>query len=114
MKIEFRNRLNHVENKQHLIDEITESFTPYGSIKNIQMIVGRNTPTPKATCCIAMGSIQDAHAANAALGLNLFGFQNLVFSFDLNRNFATDDLYEGILWTTPIPLNNEWPAEPYT
>jgi len=100
MKSEFHSRLNHIENKQHLIDEITEIFTPYGVVKNIQLIVGRDTSTPKATCCIAMESVQDAHAANAALNVNLFGFQNLVFSFDLNRNFATDDLYEGVLWST--------------
>ena len=109
MKSEFRSRLNHVENKQHLIDEITEIFTPYGVVKNIQMIVGRNTPTPKATCCIAMGSMQDAHAANAALHVNLFGFQNLVFSFELNRNFAPGDLYEGILWS----MTSHPPREPH-
>jgi len=101
MKNEFRSRLNHVENKQHLINELTEIFTPYGAVKNIQMIVGRDPQTPKATCYIGMERMQDAHAANAALGVNLFGFQNLVFCFDLNRNFATDDLYQGILWAAP-------------
>ncbi len=105
MKNEFRNRLKHIENRQHLIDEITEIFTTYGVVDNIQMLVGRTTPTPKATCCIAMGSLKDAHAANVALGLKLFGFRNLVFSFDLNRNFATDGLYEGILWPSHLPDN---------
>lgn len=100
MNTEFRNRMNHIINKQRLIAAITEIFTPYGVVRNIQMIVCRNTPTPKATCCITMERMQDAHAANAALGVSLFGFQNLVFSFDLNRNFATDDLYAGVLWAT--------------
>ena len=100
MQAEFRSRLNRVANKQHLIDEITEIFTPYGVVKNIQMIVDRFPPIPKATCCIAMERIQDARAAYAALDVSLFGFQNLVFCFDLNQNFATGDLYEGVLWST--------------
>ncbi|MBS4097361.1 MAG: hypothetical protein KGZ83_11070 [Sulfuricella sp.] len=99
MNRELENRLSHATNKQHLIHELTDIFTRFGAVKNIQIIVNTNQSEPKATCCIGMVSMRRALAAQLALGVNLIGFQNLVFTFNLSGEFPLRELYEGVMWT---------------